>query len=60
MEKVGKVKKWDKSKEVHHKKWVKAWNGKSNLAVISRKANRQDWAKKSLRAKNKKKTWKKK
>ena len=54
LEKEGKVKKWDK-KEVHHVNGIAKWNGKSNLRVVSRKTNRVDWAKKSLRAHNKNK-----
>ncbi len=54
MEKVGKVKKWDKTREVHHKKGIKAWNWKSNLAVIGRKKNRVLGAAKANRNKKKK------
>lgn len=53
MEKVGKAKKWD-GKDVHHKKWISWWNGKSNLAVISRKKNRKLGAAKATRAKKNK------
>lgn len=53
MEKSWKVSKWD-WKEVDHKKWVKAWNGKKNLRVISQKKNRQLWAEKANRNKAKK------
>lgn len=55
MEKAGRVKKGD-WKEVDHKKWVKAWNGKKNLRVISQKKNRQLGAAKATRAKKTKKT----
>ena len=40
VEKNGKVKPFD-WKEVDHKRWVKAWNGESNLRVISRITNRK-------------------
>lgn len=40
MEKSGKVSKGD-GKEVDHKKWIKAGNGKKNLRVISRTTNRK-------------------
>jgi len=49
-EKEWKVSKWD-WKEVDHKKWVKAWNWKWNIRVISQKKNRQLWAKKANRKK---------
>lgn len=54
MEKEWKAKKYD-GKDVHHVKGLSWWNGKSNLRVISRKKNRQLWAKASLRAKKRKK-----
>jgi len=38
-------------KEVDHKNWIKGWNGKGNLRVVSRLRNRRDWQKKSTRAK---------
>jgi hypothetical protein len=50
-------KKWLKvwnPKEVDHKKWIAAGNGKANLRVISMKTNRQDWAKKATAHKKKK------
>lgn len=50
MIKAWRVSKWD-WKEVDHKKWVKAWNGKKNLRVISQKKNRQLWAAKANRKK---------
>ena len=54
MTKAGKVKKGD-GKDVDHKKWIKAGNGKSNLRVLSRKTNRTLWAKKATRVHNAKK-----
>jgi len=45
-----KVKKWD-WKEIDHKKWLKAGNGKKNLRVISRKTNRVLWAAKANKSK---------
>lgn len=49
-------KKWLKvgdKREVDHIKWVKAWNGKKNLRVISQKKNRQLGAAKANRKKAK-------
>ena len=46
----GKVKKWDK-KEIHHKNWKPTDNSKKNLAVVSRKYNRKDWAAKANKSK---------
>lgn len=54
MEKAGKVKKWDK-KDVDHVRGIKAGNGKSNLRVTSRSANRKKWALKATANKKKKK-----
>lgn len=54
MEKAGKVKKWDK-KDVDHVRGIKAGNGKSNLKVTSRSANRKKWALKAARVHNAKK-----
>ena len=48
--KKGTVKKWDK-KEVHHKRWIAWWNWAWNLWVVSRKYNRQDWARKANKSK---------
>ena len=49
-EAAGKVKKWD-GKEVHHKNWNPQDNSKKNTAVVSRKYNRKDWAKKANKSK---------
>lgn len=49
-------KKWLKvgdPREVDHIKWVKAWNGKKNLRIISQKKNRQLGANKANRKKTK-------
>lgn len=46
------LKVWD-PREVDHVKWVKAWNGKKNLRVISQKKNRQLGANKANRKKAK-------
>lgn len=47
-EKAGKVSSWD-SKEVDHINWTKAWNWQGNIRVISKVANRADWARKAIR-----------
>ena len=45
------------NKEIHHKNWTPTDNSKKNLAVVTRKYNRKDWAKKAN--KNKWKWYKK-
>ena len=40
------IPKW---KELDHKRWLKAGNGRSNLRVVSRKTNRSLGAQKSIR-----------
>ena len=47
-EKAGKVSSGD-NKEVDHINWTKAWNGQWNLRIISKAANRADWARKAIR-----------
>lgn len=54
MEKEWKVSKGDWL-EVDHRNWIKAWNWKYNLRVISRLKNRIDWQKKAMKAR--KKNW---
>lgn len=49
-ERKGKVRKWD-WKEVHHKNWKPQDNRKKNVSVVTRKYNRQDWAKKANKSK---------
>jgi hypothetical protein len=46
----GKAAKGD-GKEVHHKNWKPQDNRPSNTAVVTRKYNRQDWAKKANKSK---------
>ena len=43
-----------KNEEIHHKDWNPQNNSPSNLAVVTRKYNRQDWARKANRAKARK------
>lgn len=47
------VQKYDKTKEVDHIRWVKYWNWKSNLRILSMKKNRQLWQKKATIARRK-------
>ena len=54
--KAGKVKKWD-WKDVHHKDRNPLNNKSSNIAVVSKKYNRKDWAKKANSNPNRKKKY---
>jgi hypothetical protein len=49
MVRKNKVKDWDKTMEVDHKKWIEWGNWSSNLRVISRIKNRILWQKKAMK-----------
>ena len=53
---AGKVSKGDWL-EVHHKNWTPTDNNKKNLAVVTRKYNRRDWARKANSNPNRKKKY---
>ena len=50
MEKIWKIRKWDKEHEVQHIHRVSKWNWKDNLSIVTRKFNRVQWAKYATRA----------